>query len=91
MRQPERPCQFHRHGIQSTHAVVERNRLIGMDAWHRFRYHLCPLSGRKVVRFQDEAVQSIRKKLFGQIEVVDPARNYVRRYVDLQIVTALLR
>jgi hypothetical protein len=36
-------------------------------------------------------VQSIRKKLFGQIEVVDPARNYVRRYVDLQIVTALLR
>jgi hypothetical protein len=50
---------------------------------------LWPVRRWEIVRFQDEAFQAPREEFFGQIEIVDAARDHVRRDVDLKIVGPL--
>jgi len=85
------PGQFHRNRVQPANAVIQSNCAKSADARHSFRDDLGPLRRRKIVGFQNKALQSVLKKFGREVEIVDAAFDDIRSDVYLKVITSLNR
>src|SRR5207247_7420581 len=77
-----------RDRIETANTVIERNRAVGLNSRDGTPDNFGSFSGWNVMRLQDKSLQSARKKILRQIDVVDAPLDDVGLDMNLQVISA---